>query len=84
MLLRTMQAVCEESHVGSTGGEWVRVGFAFMDAATDHFYVGELSDGSARHNLTTLLTQVLEAANLSSSPPGNVHCRPCRSSVRPL
>lgn len=76
MWWRTMQAVCEESHVGDTGGEWVRVGFAFMDAATDHFYVGELSDGLARHNLTTLLTQVLEEEKGRSSEfrsPGNVH-----------
>lgn len=53
------QAVCEDSHVGAAGGEVVRVGFAFLDAATDHFYLGELSDGYARRNLTTLLTQVM-------------------------
>ena len=52
------QAVCEDSHVGAAGGEAVLVGFAFLDAATDHFYLGELSDGYARRNLTTMLTQV--------------------------
>ncbi len=45
--------------MGAAGGEVVRVGFAFLDAATDHFYLGELSDGYARRNLTTLLTQVM-------------------------
>ncbi len=53
-----LMAICEESRVGDQGGESVLIGFAFLDAATCHYFIGEVVDGSSRRNLTTLLTQV--------------------------
>lgn len=43
---------------GAGANDHVAIGFAFLDAAADHFYVGRLQDGASRNNLTTLLTQV--------------------------
>lgn len=43
---------------GVGAGDYVTLGFAFLDAAAGHYYVGSISDGAARANLTTLLTQV--------------------------
>jgi hypothetical protein len=54
-----MQALCEEVDQPAVGGDRVRIGFAFLDAGADHFYVGQLEDGFARTSLTALLTQVL-------------------------
>ena len=62
------QALCEEADnvdmsAGSQGSR-VRYGFAFLDAAAAHFYVGAASDDGSRANLTALLTQACNGFGL--------------------
>ena len=49
---------------GAGLNDHVTFGFAFLDAAAGHFYLGSLSDGAGRANLTTLLTQAGPSSNL--------------------
>ena len=48
---------------GAGPNDHVTFGFAFLDAAAGHFYLGSLSDGAGRANLTTLLTQAGPSTN---------------------
>lgn len=53
----------EAAGAGSAGMAAAKFGFAFLDAAAGHYYVGAVHDDAGRANLSALLTQVTSASS---------------------